>query len=89
MSNITVFELNNAGIQLFEDSESFLNDLSDIDSGSVNGGGSNAGGGNGGANLGDGGDVSNPTALTKLTQAFVTVYSIGHVANIAKSFSAV
>jgi hypothetical protein len=86
MSTIAVSELNNAGIQLFEDSESFLNDLSDIDSGSVNGGN---GGANGGANVGDGGDVSNPTALTKLTQAFVTVYGIGHVANIAKSFSAV
>ncbi|MBH8576712.1 hypothetical protein I8752_27725 [Nostocaceae cyanobacterium CENA369] len=88
MSNITVFELNNAGIQLFEDSESFLNDLSDIDSGSVNGGGSNAGGGAGGG-AGFGGDISNPTALTKLAEAFVTVYGIGHIAYIAKSFSGV
>ncbi|MBD6614455.1 hypothetical protein FNW02_00830 [Komarekiella sp. 'clone 1'] len=31
MANITLSELHNAGSQLFQDSESFLNDLSDVD----------------------------------------------------------
>ncbi|RCJ32444.1 hypothetical protein A6770_18690 [Nostoc minutum NIES-26] len=79
MSTIAVSELNNAGIQLFEDSENFLNDLSDIDSISVYGGGGN--GGNGG--------VSDVTTLTKLAEGFVTVYAVGHIADIAKSFSAI
>ncbi|MBE9033552.1 hypothetical protein [aff. Roholtiella sp. LEGE 12411] len=31
MATITLSELRNAGSQLFQDSESFLNDLSDVD----------------------------------------------------------
>ncbi|MBH8562665.1 hypothetical protein I8748_10825 [Nostoc sp. CENA67] len=86
MSTIAVSELNNSGFQLFDDSESFLNELSDMDSTSINGGTGAAGGGGGGGGFG-GGDVSNPTALTKLAEAFVMVYGVGHIATIAKSFS--
>ncbi|BAZ48979.1 hypothetical protein NIES4103_15900 [Nostoc sp. NIES-4103] len=74
MSTIAVSELHNTGLQLFEDSESFLNELNDADSTSINGG--EAGGG-----------ISDPTALTKLAEAFVYVYSVGHIAYLAKSFS--
>ena len=38
MSTIAVSELHNTGFQLFEDSESFLNELNDTDSTSINGG---------------------------------------------------
>ncbi|MBH8563637.1 hypothetical protein I8748_15805 [Nostoc sp. CENA67] len=76
MSTIAVYELHNTGLQLFEDSESFLNELSDADSTSINGGTGH-----------NGGDVSNPTALTKLAEAFVYVYAISHIDTIAKSFS--
>ncbi|WP_414564345.1 MULTISPECIES: hypothetical protein [unclassified Anabaena] len=72
MANITLSELHAAGSELFQDSESFLNEFSDVDS--ISGG--NYGGG-----------VSDPTALTKLAGAFVTVYAIGHVTVLAKSFS--
>ncbi|BAZ51996.1 hypothetical protein NIES4103_46550 [Nostoc sp. NIES-4103] len=84
MSTIAVSELNNSGFELFEDSESFLNELNDMDSTSISGGTGAAGGGNGGG----GGDISNPTALTKLAEAFVYVYGVGHIAYLAKSFSA-
>ncbi|QSJ17742.1 hypothetical protein JYQ62_02355 [Nostoc sp. UHCC 0702] len=88
MSIIAVSELHNTGFQLFEDSESFLNELSDMDSTSISGGtGAGGGAGGGGGGYG-GGDISNPTALTKLAEAFVYVYGVGHIANLAKSFSA-
>ncbi|HYW20174.1 MAG TPA: hypothetical protein VE956_12845 [Nodularia sp. (in: cyanobacteria)] len=76
MANIKLSELHAAGSELFNDSESFLNEFSDVDSIS--------GGGSGGA----GGGVSNHETLTKLAEAFVTVYAIGHVTVLAKSFSA-
>lgn len=38
MTKITLFELRPAGSELFQDSENFLADLSDMDSISVNGG---------------------------------------------------
>lgn len=38
MANIKVSELNLAGAELFQDSESFLNDLTDVDTTSVHGG---------------------------------------------------
>lgn len=38
MANIKVSELNLAGAELFQDSESFLNDLTDMDTTSVHGG---------------------------------------------------
>jgi len=45
MANITISELRPAGFDLFQDSESFLNDLTDTDSMSVLGGSENGGGG--------------------------------------------
>ncbi|MFW9259751.1 hypothetical protein [Nostoc sp. CALU 546] len=38
MTKITLFELRPAGSELFQDSENFLADLSDMDSISINGG---------------------------------------------------
>ncbi|TVP61657.1 MAG: hypothetical protein EA343_13540 [Nodularia sp. (in: Bacteria)] len=74
MANITLSELNNAGAELFQDSESFLNELKDVDA--ISGG-----------SYGYGGYVSDMSTLTKLAEAFVTVYAIGHVTILAKSFS--
>ena len=74
MANITLSELNNAGAELFQDSESFLNELKDVDSIS---GGSTSGYGY----------ASDMSTLTKLAEAFVTTYAIGHVTVLAKSFS--
>jgi hypothetical protein len=74
MANITLSELHSVGSELFQDSESFLNEFSDVDS--ISGGEGNNGG------------VSDPTMLTKLAGAFVYVYAIGHVTVLAKSFSA-
>ncbi|MBW4555678.1 MAG: hypothetical protein KME59_07030 [Trichormus sp. ATA11-4-KO1] len=77
MANITLSELHAAGSELFQDSESFLNELSDVDS--ISGGQI----GYGATQVG----VSNPATLTKLAGAFVNIYAIGHVTVLAKSFS--
>ena len=74
MANIKLSELNAAGSELFNDSESFLNELSDVDS--ISGG-----------QIGYATGVSNPITLTKLAEAFVLVYAIDHVTFLAKSFS--
>ncbi len=71
MANITLSELNNAGAELFQDSESFLNELKDVDA--ISGGSSHY--------------VSDMSFLTKLAEAFVISYAIGHVTVLAKSFS--
>ena len=76
MANIILSELNNAGVELFQDSESFLNELKDVDAIS---GGSNSDFSTG--------YVSDMSTLTKLAEAFVTTYAIGHVTYLAKSFS--
>jgi hypothetical protein len=76
MANITLSELHAAGSELFVDSESFLNELNEVDSivgGQVASGASYA--------------ASNPFTLTKLAEAFVTIYAIEHVTLLAKSFS--
>ncbi|MCG6138290.1 MAG: hypothetical protein MET45_27320 [Nostoc sp. LLA-1] len=72
MANITLSELNIAGSELFQDSESFLNELKDVDV--ISGGSYNPG-------------FSDMSALTKLAEAFVSIYAIGHVTYLAKSFS--
>ena len=77
MANIILSELNNAGVELFQDSESFLNELKNVDS--ISGGSSYGYGG--------GGYVSDISTLTKLAEAFVGTYAIGHVTYLAKSFS--
>ncbi|MCG6135293.1 MAG: hypothetical protein MET45_11605 [Nostoc sp. LLA-1] len=71
MANITLSELHAVGSELFQDSESFLNEFSDVDA--ISGG--------------QGGGVSDPQTLAKLGGAFLTVYAIGHVTVLAKSFS--
>ncbi len=75
MANITLSELNNAGAELFQDSESFLNELKDVDAIS------------GGSTYGYQTYVSDMSTLTKLAEAFVISYAIGHVTVLAKSFS--
>ncbi|KZL49970.1 MULTISPECIES: hypothetical protein [Cyanophyceae] len=81
MANITLSELHAAGSELFNDSESFLNEFSDVDS--ISGGAAVAGTVATGATY----VASNPLTLTKLAEAFVVVYAIEHVTIVAKSFS--
>ncbi|MBD2412956.1 hypothetical protein FACHB389_28025 [Nostoc calcicola FACHB-389] len=71
MANITLSELYVSGFELFEGAESFLNDLNDADS--ISGG-----------NYGGFSDIS---TLTKLAEAYVDTYAIGHVTFVAKSYS--
>jgi hypothetical protein len=77
MASINLSELHSTGSELFQDSESFLNELGDIDS--ISGGG--------GYGYGYGGGVSNLSGLTKLAEAYVDTYGIGNIAFVAKSFS--
>lgn len=79
MANIKLSELNVAGSELFQDSESFLNEFSDVDSIS--------GGQIGIATAGGTYPASNPLTLTKLAEAFVITYAVDHVTLLAKSFS--
>ncbi|WP_445635614.1 Bacteriocin [Nostoc sp. DSM 114161] len=71
MANITLSELYVSGSELFEGTESFLNDLGDAES--ISGG-----------NYANFSDIS---SLTKLAEAYVDTYAIGHVAFVAKSYS--
>ncbi|MBD2145906.1 hypothetical protein [Sphaerospermopsis sp. FACHB-1194] len=72
MASIKLSELQVAGSELFQDSESFLNEMSDANS--VYGGGYSY-------------DVSDISTLTKLAEAFVNTYGIGHIGYLAKSYS--
>ncbi|WP_413171837.1 hypothetical protein [Anabaena azotica] len=72
MASIKLSELQATGTELFQDSESFLNDMSDANT---------VYGGYGGS------DVSDISTLEKLAEAFVNVYGIGHIAYLAKSYS--
>lgn len=83
MANIKLSELNATGSELFLDSESFLNELTDFDS--ISGGEDASGYDYGHVQVRP--RVSGITTLTKLAEAFVTVYAIGHVTELAKSFS--
>ncbi|MBW4558959.1 MAG: hypothetical protein KME59_24170 [Trichormus sp. ATA11-4-KO1] len=74
MANITLSELHAAGSELFQDSESFLQELNDVDSIS------------GGAEAYYN-PVSDISTLTKLAEAFVITYSVEHITYLAKSFS--
>ncbi len=71
MATIIFSELRNAGSQLFQDSESFLNDMSDLDSisGSYDSG------------------FSNYLGYTKLIEGYVITYAIDQIVYLAKSFS--
>ena len=73
MASIKLSELQVAGSELFQDSESFLNEMSDANSIAVYGGYSY--------------DVSDISTLTKLAEAFVNTYGIGHIGYLAKSYS--
>lgn len=72
MANINLSELHVAGSELFQDSESFLNELNDVDA--ISGGYDNSG-------------FSNLSTLEKLAEAFVYTYGVGHIAYIVKSYS--
>jgi hypothetical protein len=72
MASIKLSELQATGTELFQDSESFLNDMSDANT--VYGGYYDSG-------------VSDISTLEKLAEAFVNVYGIGHIAYLAKSYS--
>ncbi|MBW4555679.1 MAG: hypothetical protein KME59_07035 [Trichormus sp. ATA11-4-KO1] len=80
MAKIALSELHATGSELFHDSESFLNELSDVDS--ISGGSTYGYTGAAGYE-----GVSDISTLTKLAEAFVFTYSIGHVTYLAKSFS--
>ncbi len=71
MANITLSELYVSGSELFAGTESFLNDLSDADAIS------------GGNYVG----FSDISTLTKLAEAYVDTYAIGHITFVAKSYS--
>ncbi|WGV24305.1 hypothetical protein [Halotia branconii] len=71
MASIALSELHAAGSELFQDSESFLNEMNDVDS--IVGG--------------TYGYVSDMSGLSKLAEAWVYTYGIGHIGYIAKSFS--
>ncbi len=73
MASIKLSELQVIGSELFQDSESFLNEMSDVNS--IYGGGH------------DYNSVSDASTLEKLAEAFVNVYAIGHIAYLAKSYS--
>ncbi|MBD2693465.1 hypothetical protein [Anabaena catenula] len=72
MASIKLSELQATGSELFQDSESFLNDMSDVNS--IYGGYYGSG-------------ASDISTFTKLAEAFVNVYGIGHIAYLAKSYS--
>ncbi len=82
MATINLYELNATGSELFQDSESFLNELNDVDF--ISGGDSSAHTESGAAPYNPVRDFS---ILTKLAEAFVATYAIGHVTMLAKSFS--
>ncbi|RCJ30943.1 hypothetical protein A6770_20700 [Nostoc minutum NIES-26] len=73
MATINLSELHAAGSELFQDSESFLNELSDVDSIS------------GGSYATE--SVSDLSGLTKLAEAFVLTYGVGHIVVLTKSYS--
>jgi len=81
MANITLSELNVAGSQLFQDSESFLNDLSDVEISTAHGGDNSK------SYDYEYGSYSYVSVFNKLIEAYVDVYAIHHIYSLAKSFS--
>jgi hypothetical protein len=74
MANITLSQLNNSGADLFQDSESFLNDMSDIDNISIQGG--------------SGSGITNLIEYSIKDKEFVLLgFAIDNVVSLAKSFS--
>jgi hypothetical protein len=72
MANINLAKLQIIGSELFHDSESFIDELGDIDS--IFGGDYAY-------------KVSDLSTLVKLAEAFVITYAIDHIAYLAKSYS--
>jgi len=80
MASITLSELNLSGAELFQDSESFLNDMSDVENISVQGGG--------GGGIGTAVGFSKLTAFTiKENELLLLGYSIESAVTLAKSYS--
>ena len=77
MANITLSQLNVTGSELFQDSESYLNELNDAASVSVHGGG-----GSDFSGFGEYGDFG-----VKYLEFLVDGYAIASIKQIAKSFS--
>jgi len=77
MANITLSQLNVTGSELFQDSESYLNELNDAASVSVHGGG-----GSDFSGFGAYGDFG-----VKYLEFLVDGYAIASIKHIAKSFS--
>jgi hypothetical protein len=71
MANITLSQLYATGWELFHDSESFLYELSNIDSSSK----------------GEYNIVGGIITLTALAGTFIGTYGIGHATYVAKSYS--
>ena len=76
MASITLSQLNVTGSELFQDSESYLNELNDTTSLSVHGGGSDLSG------FGEYGGFG-----VKYLEFLVDGYAIASIKHIAKSFS--
>ncbi|MFM5890828.1 MAG: hypothetical protein ACKPFD_03475 [Dolichospermum sp.] len=77
MASITLSQLNVTGSELFQDSESYLDDLNDASSVAVHGGGSSYNSG-----FGEYGDFG-----VKYLEYLVGGYAIASIKNIAQSFS--
>lgn len=75
MANITLAELHLTGSELFQDSESFLDELGDIDSIF------------GGTVASYPYQVSDLSTIVKLAEAFVITYAIDHIAYLVTSYS--
>jgi hypothetical protein len=71
MATINLFQLYATGAELFHDSESFLNELSDVDASSQD----------------QETIVGGIFSISALTGAFVGTFAIGHGGYVAKSFS--
>ena len=80
MANITLSELHVAGSELFQDAETFLTELGDVDT--ISGGGNSDS-----TSYSSDSGFSDLSSLTKLAEAYVYTYAIGHVTFLAKSFS--
>jgi hypothetical protein len=76
MASIKLSELQVAGSELFQDSESFINDLSDATSLSINGGDGNS------SSFGDYGDFG-----VKYLEYLILGYGVNAVKEAVKSFS--
>ncbi|MBE9198611.1 MULTISPECIES: hypothetical protein [unclassified Nodularia (in: cyanobacteria)] len=81
MATINLYELNATGSELFQDSESFLNEFQDVDF--ISGGDSSTAS----TDASVAPAISDLSTLNKLAEAFVATYAIGHITVLAKSFS--